>query len=316
MRILFVARHFTYFRSYDAALRELAARGHQIHLAVERSESMGGEQAVHALAREYPSITYGTVPPRREDAASNLSRRLRLGLGYLRYLDPFYDDAPLLRVRARERTPRALIRLADPPLVGGARWRRRVASWLHALDAAAPVPTDIVDYLRGQRPDALVITPLVDLGSQQIDFVRAARSLGIPSALAVWSWDNLSSKAYIRDCPELVFVWNDTQRREAIKWHGVPPDRVVVTGAQCFDHWFDRRPSRSRQEFCDQLGLPADRPLLLYVCSGLIKGSPPEPPFVRECSRGSAPARIRMSPAPACWCGRIPRRRISGTASI
>jgi hypothetical protein len=48
----------------------------------------------------------------------------------------------------------------------------------------------------------------------------------------------------------------------------VPSDRVVVTGAQCFDQWFDRRPSRSRQELCDQLGLPADRPIVLYVCSG------------------------------------------------
>jgi hypothetical protein len=54
-----------------------------------------------------------------------------------------------------------------------------------------------------------------------------------------------------------------------------------VTGAQCFDHWFERRPSRSREEFLAALGLPADRPMILYVCTGLIMGSPPEPPFVR-----------------------------------
>jgi hypothetical protein len=293
MRILFVARHFTYFRNYDAALRELASRGHEIHLAVERSETIGGEQAVQALAQECPSITYGIVPDRSDDASANLARRLRLGLDYLRYLDPFYDDAPLRRVRARERTPRALIRLADPPLVGGAWWRRRLAASLHALDLAVPVPPVILDYLRAQRPDVLLITPLVDLGSQQIDFLRAARSLRIPTGLAVWSWDHLSSKAYIRECPEAVVVWNDTQRREAITVHGVPPDRIVVTGAQCFDHWFERHPSRSREEFCAQLGLPADRPIILYVCTGLIKGSPPEPPFVREWL-----ARIRASADP------------------
>jgi hypothetical protein len=136
--------------------------------------------------------------------------------------------------------------------------------------------------VRDQAPDVLLITPLVDLGSQQIDYVRAARRLGIPTALAVWSWDHLSSKAYIRECPERVFVWNETQQREAVAVHGVAPDRVIVTGAQCFDHWFDRQPSRSRAEFCDRLGLPADRPLVLWVCTGLIMGSPPEPPFVRE----------------------------------
>ena len=293
MRILFVARHFTYFRNYDAALRELAARGHVIHLTVERSESLGGEQAVRALAEECPAITYGTMPDRGNDSWSDLSRRLRLGLDYLRYLDPFYDDAPLRRVRARERTPEALIALADPPALGGSWWRRRVAAALHAVDRAVPLSPAIVDYLREQRPDVLLITPLVDLGSQQIDVLRAARSLRIPTALAVWSWDHLSSKAYIRERPELVLVWNDTQRREAVDVHGIPAERVVVTGAQCFDHWFARQPSRSREEFCRLLGLPAERPVVLYVCTGLIKGSPPEPPFVREWL-----ARLRRSADP------------------
>ena len=282
MRILFIARHFTYFRNYDSALRELAARGHTIHLAIEKQDAIGGRQAVETLARECPQITFGEVPDRRDDQWSDLARRLRFGLDYLRYLEPFYDDAPLRRVRARERTPLALGRLADPPLVRGPAWRRLVGRAVHGLDLAIPPPQMIVDYLREQRPDVLLITPLVDLGSQQIDFVRAARQLGIPTGLAVWSWDHLSSKAYIREYPERVFVWNGTQRHEAIDVHRVPADRVVVTGAQCFDHWFERRPSRTREEFCRQLGLPVDRPIVLWVCTGLIMGSPPEPPFVRE----------------------------------
>jgi hypothetical protein len=293
MHILFIARHFTYFRNYDSALRELAGRGHTIHLAVEKHEALGGRQAVEQLARECPGITLGEVPDRREQEWSDLARRLRLGLDYLRYLEPFYDDAPLRRVRARERTPLALIRLADPPLAGGRWWRWAVGRWLHGLDLAIPPPPMLVDYIREQRPDVLLITPLVDLGSQQIDFVRAARQLGIPTGLAVWSWDHLSSKAFLRECPERVLVWNETQRREAVDVHRVPADRVVVTGAQCFDHWFDRQPSRTREAFCAQLGLPPDRPMILYVCTGLIMGSPPEPPFVREWLQ-----RLRASPDP------------------
>ena len=90
----------------------------------------------------------------------------------------------------------------------------------------------------------MLLTPLIDLGSSQIDYLRAARALGIPTALCVWSWDHLSSKALIRECPDRVFVWNETQKREAVELHRVPAERVVVTGAQCFDHWFDRTPSR------------------------------------------------------------------------
>ena len=295
MRLLFIARHFTYFRNYDAALRELAARGHELHLAVERRESMGGEAAIEALARECPTITTGMVPERHADAWSGVARRLRLGLDYLRYLDPFYDRSPLRRVRARDRTPRVLTALANPPLVGGRRWRRLYGAVLHACDASVPPPATIVDFVAGHRPDAVLVTPLVDLGSQQIDYVRAARQLGIPCGLAVWSWDHLTSKALLREYPDRVFVWNETQRREAVDDHGVPPDRVVVTGAQCFDHWFTRQPSRTRAELTAHLGLPADRALVLYVCSGLAKGSPPEPPFVREWLewlRGSSDPRV------------------------
>jgi hypothetical protein len=36
VKLLFVARHFTYFRNFDSVLRLLAERGHTIHLAVER----------------------------------------------------------------------------------------------------------------------------------------------------------------------------------------------------------------------------------------------------------------------------------------
>ena len=40
-----------------------------------------------------------------------------------------------------------------------------------------------------------------------------------------------------------------------------------VTGAQAYDHWFAIRPSTTREEFCARVGLPPDRPYLLYLCS-------------------------------------------------
>jgi hypothetical protein len=90
VKYLFVARQFTQFRNYDSVLRELALRGHRIHLAVEKADGFGGEAAVRTLADAHQGITYGFTPERDQDEWSDIARRLRLGLDYLRYLDPVY----------------------------------------------------------------------------------------------------------------------------------------------------------------------------------------------------------------------------------
>ena len=54
MKLLFIARHQTYFRNYDSAIRALVARGHRIQLAVEREDQISGAAAVAALLRDCP----------------------------------------------------------------------------------------------------------------------------------------------------------------------------------------------------------------------------------------------------------------------
>ena len=299
MNILFLGRHYTYFRNFESVLRGLAARGHVIHLAVERSETLGGLTMVEALAAEFPSITYGEAPGRADDEWSWVLNRLRLGLDYLRYQQPVFDTAYTLRERARGRTPGAFVTLG--------RWVRRMGGWSRRLVSAVvrnverAVPDDrrIREYLESRRPDVVLLTPLIDLGSSQVEYLRAARALRIPTGLCVWSWDHLSSKALIRDAPDRVFVWNPTQKQEAIQLHGVPADRIVVTGAQCFDQWFDRQPSRDRETFCRQVGLPSSPPFVLWVCSALFQGSPVEARFVVKwihALRESSSPRLRNVP--------------------
>ena len=135
-------------------------------------------------------------------------------------------------------------------------------------------------FLIEQQPDVLLITPLIDIGSPQLDHFAAARAVGVRTVLPVGSWDHLSSKALLRSVPDRVVVWNQVQRQEALELHGVPADRVVVTGAQCYDQWFDRLPARSREDFCARVGLDPGRPFVLYTCSSLFRGTVDEPEFV------------------------------------
>jgi len=279
MRILFLARRYTDFRNFDSVVRGLTARGHHVHLAAER-ENTEGTLVVERLAAECPTLTYGEAPPREADEWAWVASRLRRGIEHLRYQDRMFEGTPKLRDRSRERTPGAFVALGEGVRRYAPWTRRPVSAVLQWLERAIPESPAVHAFLADHRPDVVLITPLIGLGSSQVDYLRAARSRGVPAALCVWSWDHLSSKALIRDLPDLVFVWNDTQKREAMSLHRVPESRIAVTGAQCFDKWFDRKPSRDAEAFRRHIGLPPDRPFILYVCSAPFIGSQPEAPFV------------------------------------
>ncbi|MBM3777181.1 MAG: hypothetical protein FJW23_02935, partial [Acidimicrobiia bacterium] len=283
MRILFLVRHYAYLRNFESAVLELTRRGHEVHVSADKWELLGGEQLVGRLARESGGrLTYGWTRGREAGAWAEMARRLRLALDCLRFVDPLYDATPHLRARARERAPRMLLRLMRLPGLGGPVGARRLERLLRWLESAVPRSRRLDRFLREQRPDVVLITPLIELGTPQLDHLVSARALGMRTVLAVGSWDHLSSKSRLRVLPDLVTVWNPVQQREAVDLHGVPEDRVAVTGAQCFDQWFDRAPSRSREAFLDRVGLPREGPFILYVCSSLFRGTGSEARFVER----------------------------------
>ena len=296
MRILFFARHFSYIRNFESAVEELAVRGHHVHLVADREEAMGGREMVERLAAKHPNLTVGVSPNRAAGAWSDLARKIRLGLDYLRFLEPRYAATPYLGERARTRAPRSLVRLASAGPFATPRGRARVASMLRGFERGLPRGRELEAFMRAQAPDVVLITPLVDLGSPQLDHLATARALGLRTVLPVGSWDHLSSKALLRTFPDALLVWNQVQKAEAVEMHGAPPDRVAVTGAQAYDQWFDRAPSRSREAFCTRVGLRADRPFVTWLCSSLFRGTASEPAFVMrwiEALRGSGDPRLR-----------------------
>lgn len=279
MRILFSVRKPSNVRHYDSVLRELAARGHEIDLVKEHVGAKHWPPFVLALAEGYPNIRLSDSPPVVQNPWWELATRLRRARFYLRFFAPAYRDAPALLERARTRSPKPAVRLAEAPGVGP-RGRRLLARAIDVLEQSTRSAGLFHDSLRERRPDLVILTPLVVLKTTQLDLARAAGELGIRNLFAVASWDHLSSKGELSFQPQRVTVWNDIQRREAIQLHGIDPERIVVTGAQLFDEWFERRPATSREEFCARVGLRHDRPMVLYVCSSMLEGSPPEPPFV------------------------------------
>ena len=281
MRVLFSMRHLGSFRMYESVLRQLAAAGHEVHVLANRRDSLGWGSAPESLLPDVPAIRW-SWEELRPTAWLEFATAVRIWLDYLRYFEPAYAGAPRLRLRAAERVPALLRRITEWSLVQTTSGRRALSGLLRAIERALPRQLSFDALIREHRPDVVLLTPLLHLGSPQIELLRSARALGVRSALCVGSWDHLSSKSLIREMPDRIFVWNDTQRREAEELHGIPADQVTVTGAQCYDHWFGRTPQRTREEFCAIVKLPADRPFLLWVCSALFVGSPSEAQFFRR----------------------------------
>jgi hypothetical protein len=278
MTILFIIRNHGYLRNYEGTLRALAERGHHVTLVsrgAERHMAVDTNAFLAALCARYPFITVHKWP-RRADAWTPLAEATRSLRNYARFLQPRYASAHKLRARAAEHArKRGADRLPDG----------RVGGWIAekgALLAERAIPPDpaMVAEIAKLAPDVVVATPLVDFNSYQVDYVKAAQALGVPTVWCVASWDNLSNKGITPVIPDRVLVWNHTQVREAIELQGVPRERLLVTGAQLFDVWFARRPSTTRAEFVRRVGLP-DRPFLLYLCSSIFIAAD-EPDFVRR----------------------------------
>ena len=273
MKVLFVMLNPGHVGHYDAALRMLIDRGHRIVLAYQSARNKDGIEQVHGerLRRDHPDAVEIVTAPRREPGGwTDLVVMLRQAQDYLRYFRPELRRARALRTRAQLMTSgpvRTLVRVIASLGPAAVRGGERL---LAAIDRALPESATISAFVRDTGADVLLVTPLIDTNSTQVDFVRAAQRLGVPTGCCVASWDNLTNKGSMRVVPDRVFVWNEAQKREAVALHRVPPAHVVITGAQLFDRWFGMRPTRSREEFCAHVGLPADRPFILYLGSSLF----------------------------------------------
>ena len=279
LRFLFVMHYPGYLRYFDSTVRLLAERGHHVEIAFDSPEKQSeGAEAVAGVEDGVELI--GRTPIRR-DLWATVARGVRGSIDYIRYWHPDFADTPYLRDRMRS---------AVPPLLSFVGRRRTstvssVRRWLAVLTAcerAIPGYLPMQEFIASRRPDAVLVTPLVTDQSPQCDVIKSAQLLGIPTALCVASWDHLTTKGLIRVEPDLVAVWNEEQRAEAIGYHGTPDDRLVVTGAQPFDKWFERRPT-ARETFCAKVGLRADRPFVLFTGSTASISAPDaELQFVRR----------------------------------
>ena len=282
MKILFLMDSPEYLRFYDSVIEACAASGHQVAIAVnsQRAKKPVGLDGLRAYADR---VSVLGVVPECDGLWREAGRAVRATMDFVRFLHPTFAAAPTLRARIKRKVlPRVYHWLdAIPSLTPTT--VRRVERLLAAAEQAIPVCRPIEAFLREQAPDVLLVSPLVSAASEQVDWIKAAQACGIRTAVCIASWDNLTNKGLLRIEPDLVLLWNEAQKREAVEYHYIRPDTIAVTGAQLFDKWFERTMTRDREAFCARVGLPDTRPFLLFTgSSSFISESSAEVAFVRR----------------------------------
>ena len=135
----------------------------------------------------------------------------------------------------------------------------------------APVEEMVKGEIGKFDPDVVIASPVnLPSSSADLEYLRVAKKLAVPTVLPVFSWDNLTTKGVVHVKPDLLLVWNDMQAREAVRYHGIDKKTIRICGSPFFDPWFSYNPmSLNIDKFSGRMGLSASDPIILYLGSSV-----------------------------------------------
>jgi hypothetical protein len=262
-----VLSHSVFVRNFVASgcLGQLAARGHALTLVVPRFAlaevtpvvaGWAGQAVVECLDGLGGGV--GRAHLRRwARVASFVHRRqhrtyrhkIRMNLEGLRRLDA--RGTPLAGGFA--------VRALGGLLLGPARER----VWRRIEAALAPVPAATA-LLERCRPDIL-FAPTRIRAEAELELMKAARQAGIPVVAFAATWDALTSKGFFPVLPDWLLVWGEENRAQAMAFHDIREDRIVVTGTPHLDVYGDSAPREPRAAFLARRGIPEHRHVILFA---------------------------------------------------
>ncbi len=155
--------------------------------------------------------------------------------------------------------------LLDPDRIGPLpRWQfleEPMARWYFS-PTRRYVPSALLERMRAEC-SGLVVTNLQARASMPP--MLAARRLGIPVIGNVASWDHQVGKGVLSPGLDSYLVQNEIMRSDLERFHGIRPERVVVTGWPQSDVYHRPRPFAEYAALLQPLGLDPAQPVVLYA---------------------------------------------------
>ncbi len=223
------------------------------------------------IASRYPvdrgRLIFEGLPPHGTYTASNLVNRA-LNARFDRMFDATKFSAKAEKRESQKRLNRRRY-LFDSALSMPFPRSRLLYEWLRALQTRWPVRSRPVKQLFAQYcPNLVFATHPTRMF--EYDFLKLARSRGIPTIGMIHSWDVLSTKGRIIVPCDQYFVWNRTMQAELGHFFRIPEDQVRVTGIPQFDRYAAPPNACERKSFLRGQGLDPTLPTVVYATSPTI----------------------------------------------
>lgn len=274
LKILFISRSGAFFGAHGSIIRTLLERGHNVRYLFDERWTKDNEKEFafgefEKLKKHYGSFEYG-LALRRDDKWRKILFHTRETLSYRSYLlEPRKSLCKYFQNRWRGYLPETLRSILNYNLAKSVLASNIAALVLRGFENIAPADKKICKDILKFQPDVVVASPVnMRFSSADSEYLKAAKYLKIPTALPVYSWDNLTNKGMFHVLPDRLLVWNEDGKKEAISHHHIPERLIKIIGAPVFDKWFvGFTPSQTKAEFCAKYGLREKDPIVLYLGS-------------------------------------------------
>jgi hypothetical protein len=136
-----------------------------------------------------------------------------------------------------------------------------------------------IDVLRQEKPSVVFCTH--QRISQVVAPIEAAKSLGIPTACFIFSWDNLPKGSLLVDA-DYFLVWSNYMKEEMLKYYPyINQDKIIVTGTPQFTLYFNKDNIVTKEQFAITHGLDPAKEFICFSGDD-VTTSPYDPDYLED----------------------------------
>lgn len=136
----------------------------------------------------------------------------------------------------------------------------------NGIQRLEPIPGYLYEIMNRHKPDVVFAPTMIP--REEVALLRLAKQRGIATVGMFKSWDNPTSKAFLRIFPDRIICHTEHVKQEAHELYGYPFERMIVTGVPQFDEYVHVQTLESRDAFFENLGLDSKKKLIVYAPAG------------------------------------------------